>query len=122
MLRGTSTGNRIEMSEQLYAALVGEVVRRHPEKSFGYLISDIDPLTPTDFILFEGNVRNSGQWRQQFEAYGDYYVQHTDAGFVAPPEEAWCLQKEIWARNMVEVGIFHSHNRHPANFSRIDFE
>jgi formylglycine-generating enzyme required for sulfatase activity/proteasome lid subunit RPN8/RPN11 len=115
-------GHGIKLSEQLYAALVGEVRRRHPQKSFGYLISDIDPLTPTDFVFFEGNARNSAQWRGKFEAYGDYYREHSDAGFVAPAEEAWRLQKEIWARNMFEVGVFHSHNRHPANFSKIDFE
>ena len=114
--------DHIRISKDLYAALVEEVRRRHPAKAFGYFISDLDTMTPTDFVLFEDNERNSTQWRPRFEAYGDYYRNHDDAGFVAPPEEAWRLQKLIRARGMVEVGVFHSHNRHPANFSRIDFE
>jgi proteasome lid subunit RPN8/RPN11 len=48
-------------------------------------------------------------------------VDHADAGFVATPEETWRLQKEIWSRGMVEVAAFHSHQRHPANFSEIDY-
>lgn len=112
----------ITMTEQLYSRLVGEVRRRHPRKSFGYLISDVDALTPTDVLFFEDNIRNSSQWRDTFESYGDYYIVHSDAGFVASPEEAWRLQKEIWARGMVEIGVFHSHHRHPADFSKIDFD
>ena len=121
-LPGVGPADHIRISKDLYAALVEEVRRRHPAKAFGYFISDLDTMTPTDFVLFEDNERNSTQWRPRFEAYGDYYRNHDDAGFVAPPEEAWRLQKLIRERGMVEVGVFHSHNRHPANFSRIDFE
>lgn len=102
--------------------LLASIRQRHPRKSFGYFISDKDPSTPTDFILFEDNIRNSDTWKTKFESYGQYFIEHDDAGFVATPEESWRVQNEIWKRDMVEVGIFHSHLRHPANFSGIDFD
>jgi formylglycine-generating enzyme required for sulfatase activity/proteasome lid subunit RPN8/RPN11 len=73
-------------------------------------------------MLFETNTRNSSDWRDKFESYGRYFFEHEDAGFVSTPEESWRLQKQIWARGMVEVGLFHSHLRHPANFSQIDYD
>jgi formylglycine-generating enzyme required for sulfatase activity/proteasome lid subunit RPN8/RPN11 len=82
----------------------------------------VDACTPTDFILFNTNIRNSETWKTTFESYGQYFVEHEDAGFVATPEESWQVQNEIWQRGMVEVGVFHSHLRHPANFSGIDFD
>lgn len=102
--------------------LLTTITQRHPRKSFGYFISDKDTSTPTDFILFEDNIRNSDIWKTKFESYGQYFVEHDDAGFVATPEESWRVQNEIWRRDMIEVGIFHSHLRHPANFSGIDFD
>lgn len=102
--------------------LVATITSRHPRKSFGLLISDVDAQHPVDFLLLRENHRNIDGIRQSFEAYGSYFVNHADAGFVASADECWRLQKQIWARDMFEVGVFHSHQRHPANFSRIDYE
>jgi formylglycine-generating enzyme required for sulfatase activity/proteasome lid subunit RPN8/RPN11 len=112
----------IVLPAALFERLVTTVRSRLPRKSFGYLVSDVGPTKPTDFILFNSNVRNDRAWKGRFEAYGRYFVDHADAGFVASAEESWRLQKEIWARGMVEVGTFHSHRRHPANFSQIDYD
>lgn len=112
----------IVLSPVLRERLITTIKQRYPQKSFGYLISDVDACTPTDFILFQANIRNSQTWKQTFESYGQYFVEHEDAGFVATPEESWQVQNEIWQRGMVEVGVFHSHLRHPANFSGIDFD
>ncbi|MBI4579015.1 MAG: Mov34/MPN/PAD-1 family protein [Planctomycetes bacterium] len=112
----------IRLSASLRERLLASVAHRLPWKSFGYLVSDVDDRTPTDFVLFEANVRNSGAWKGTFEAYGRYLVDHEDAGFVATSDESWRVQKEIWSRGLVEIGVFHSHLRHPANFSRIDFD
>src|SRR5438105_11067983 len=71
----------IVLSASLQERLVATVQRRHPQKSYGYLISDVDARTPTDFILFEGNIRNSDAWKDKFEYYGRYFVEHDDAGF-----------------------------------------
>lgn len=112
----------IVMSEELFDRLVATITARFPRKSFGYLISSVDARTPTDFILFEGNIRNDADWQPEFHAHGRYFVEHDDAGFVATPEESWRVQKQIWDRGMFEVGVFHNHQRHPANFSGIDHE
>jgi len=112
----------VVLAPELHGRLVATVRELFPKKAFGYLISDTDEWTPTDFVLFSDNIRNEPEWKEEFESYGQYFVEHGDAGFVATPEESWRLQKEIWARGMFEVGVFHSHQRHPANFSRIDYD
>ncbi len=120
--QGVSNEGAIVVPGALRDALVTTIRTRLPRKSFGYLVSDTGPRTPTDFVLFDENVRNDPRWRPPFEAYGRYFVDHPDAGFVATPEESWRRQKEIWARGMYEVGVFHSHRRHPGNLSQIDFD
>lgn len=102
--------------------LVTTAATRLPQKTFGYLLSADDPHTASDFIIFENNVRNGEEWRRRFETYGRYFVEHDDAGFVADPGEAWRVQERIWRRGLQEVAVFHTHQRHPANFSRIDYE
>jgi sulfatase modifying factor 1 len=102
--------------------LLATILQRLPRKSFGYLVSRSEPRRVDDFILLEGNIRNTEEWKGRFEAYGQYFMEHDDAGFVSTPEETWRVQKEIWKRGMTEVGLFHSHLRHPANFSGIDYD
>jgi formylglycine-generating enzyme required for sulfatase activity/proteasome lid subunit RPN8/RPN11 len=115
-------GSAVVLPSSVSERLVHAVRARLPLKTYGYLLSDGDPWTVTDFVLFESNSRNTGVWKERFERYGQYFVEHDNAGFVATPEEAWQVQKMIWARGLVEVGVFHSHIRHPANFSRVDFD
>lgn len=117
-----SVGHQVVLRPALRERLLRTIQQRQPTKSFGFLISPDESGTPSDFVLFEDNIRNSDFWRPRFEAYGRYFVRHDDAGFVATPEESWRLQKAIWKRGMVEVGVFHSHLRHPANFSQIDYD
>ena len=112
----------VALPSSVVERLVHAVRARLPLKTFGYLVSDGDPWMVTDFVLFESNIRNTGVWKERFERYGQYFVEHDNAGFVATPEEAWQVQKMLWARGLVEVGVFHSHIRHPANFSRVDFD
>jgi proteasome lid subunit RPN8/RPN11 len=106
----------------LHDRLVAAVVERHPVKSFGYLVSSGPLYQPADFVLFEGNDRNDSLWQPEFWGRGRYFVDHDDAGFVATPEESWRVQKSLMARGLFEVGVFHTHQRHPANFSSIDYE
>jgi proteasome lid subunit RPN8/RPN11 len=113
---------RVVMSRDLQDRLAAAVAEQFPRKAFGYLVSDGDPYEPKDFLLFEGNVRNTRFWKPRFEAYGRYFVDNNDAGFVATPDEAWRIHRELLRRDLFEVAIFHSHQRHAANFSRIDYE
>jgi len=120
--RSTLDRGEIRLSPELRDRLLLAVRRRHPKKSFGYFLSDVNEGSPIDFLLFEADIRNDPAWKDRFGSYGRYFVQHDDAGFVAAPEESWRLQKQIWSRGVFEVGLFHTHQRHPGNFSRIDYE
>jgi formylglycine-generating enzyme required for sulfatase activity/proteasome lid subunit RPN8/RPN11 len=104
----------------LQERLLRNIRERWPLKSFGYIVAE-DNGNPIDFILFQSNMRNVGTWKNRFHSYGSYFVQHDDAGFVATPEESLQVHKEMCIRGVHEVGIFHSHLRHPANFSQPDY-
>jgi proteasome lid subunit RPN8/RPN11 len=119
---GVYPKDAIVLTESLCERLLAVVAERHPQKSFGYLLSATGPRRPTDFVTFEGNMRNSAGWRRKFESFGRYFVDHADAGFVTTPEESWRVAQEIAARGLDEVALFHTHQRHPANFSRVDYE
>jgi len=110
------------LPDPMLRRLVGTVAARLPLKSFGFLVSDGPTRRPVDFVLFEQNLRNGERWRGEFEAYGKYFVEHDDAGFVAEPAESLRLQRLLMATGMSEVAVFHSHRRHPGSFSRIDYE
>jgi len=102
--------------------LLETIASRLPLKSFGVFISHVNPRVIDDFVLFEANTRNSADWRNRFESYGQYFLEHDDAGFVSTPEESFRLQKLLNFRGMMEIGLFHSHLRHPGNFSQIDYD
>lgn len=120
-----STGveqREIVLKGALRERLLASVRDRFPFKSFGYLLAEGDSPDAIDFVLFYENVRNEKDFRKQFQSYGRYFVDHDDAGFVASPEETWRVHKELWERRQTPVAVFHSHRRHPANFSLIDYE
>jgi proteasome lid subunit RPN8/RPN11 len=116
------TTEAVLLGRDLYDRLLATALARFPTKSFGYLLADESSLSPVDFVLFDENIRNDDGWRPRFEAYGEYFVRHGDAGFVATAEEAWAVQQEVTRRGLTEVAVFHTHQRHAANFSRIDYE
>jgi proteasome lid subunit RPN8/RPN11 len=114
--------DQVAFPRQLHDRLLATVLDRYPRKSFGYLVSGGDPHRPTDFVLFQDNIRNQPDWRPEFESWGRYFVSHPDAGFVATPEESWRVQKLLWQRGWREVAVFHTHRRHPGSFSGIDYD
>jgi proteasome lid subunit RPN8/RPN11 len=113
---------QILLPAELHHRLLRTVLGRYPQKSFGYLTSNSLPDRPTDFVVFEENIRNADDWRGVFESRGRYFVDHPDAGFVATPEESWRVQKYLLEKNLIEVAVFHTHLRHPGNFSDIDYD
>ncbi|MFN2593856.1 MAG: Mov34/MPN/PAD-1 family protein [Actinomycetota bacterium] len=117
-----SATTEISIPSQLLDSLVDTVRQIFPTKAFGYLTSAIGSAYPSDFVLFRDNHRNEDDWRPRFESYGEYFIAHSDAGFVASPEESLRIQKLLWERDQCEVAVFHSHQRHPANFSQIDYD
>lgn len=117
-----TTPASLRMFAPVQAELVKVVVDRFPEKSFGYLLASDKSAPIEDFVLFEGNLRNSASWRPEFERRGAYFRENPDAGFVATEADALRVQREIWNRQLVEVAVFHTHRRHPVNFSSVDYE
>jgi proteasome lid subunit RPN8/RPN11 len=114
--------DRVVLPVTLYDRMLATAISRYPRKSFGYVVSDSAPDRPTDFILFQENIRNHTDWRSEFESRGRYFVEHPDAGFVATPDESWRIQKLLHARNLHEVAVFHTHRRHPGSFSGVDYD
>lgn len=114
--------NAVFIPSSLLDSLVGSIQAIFPKKAFGYLVSRAGEFDPIDFVLFQDNVRNDDAWRPRFESYGEYFIAHPDAGFVATPEESLRVEQFLLERGLCEVGVFHSHQRHPANFSQIDYD
>jgi proteasome lid subunit RPN8/RPN11 len=114
--------DQILLPAKLHDRLLMTVLSRYPQKSFGYLTSESTPDRPSDFVIFEENIRNDDNWRSVFESRGRYFVDHPDAGFVATPEESWRVQKYLFEKNLTEAAVFHTHLRHPGNFSDIDYD
>jgi formylglycine-generating enzyme required for sulfatase activity/proteasome lid subunit RPN8/RPN11 len=112
----------VELSSSLLSSLLDYVTQRYPAKCFGYLAAPAGQSRPSEFFAFTENVRNSRRWKNEFESRGRYFVDHPDAGFVATEEESFAVQRQLLRRNLREVALFHTHRRHPGNFSDIDYE
>ena len=108
----------LKIRQELINKFIFDTKNKYPKKAFGYFISDEPGGSPVDYIMFENNIRND--WRGFFEEYGNYYKKNQDAGFLATPEETYHVEKYLRQNNMFKVGVFHSHQRHPAIFSKVD--
>lgn len=93
---------------------------RFPKKTFGFFLASERFGSPEDYIIMDENIRDD--WIEDFYQYGNYYVDHQDAGFLASPEETWGIERYIRDSGMVKVGVFHSHQRHPAILTSVDVD
>lgn len=112
--------NEVNMQKFLIDKFIREVKNRHPKKTFGYFLSGDYDNEPDDFYIFNKDVRNN--LKNQFEEYGNYYVIHEDAGFLASDEELVEFHRKLAIEGKHIVGVFHSHQRHPAIFSKVDVD
>lgn len=110
----------IVMKKKLYEKFVGKVRQKYPKKSFGYFLASKGCDNPMDFYIFGEDVRND--MKEEFEKYGEYYKIHEDAGFLASDEELVKFHKDLRNNGLHVVGVFHSHQRHPAIFSKVDID
>ena len=111
---------KLEFNSDIYTRFISETKERFPKKTFGYFLSAEKQGNPTDFVIFEEDIRDA--WKDTFEEYGNYYKRNEDAGFLASPEETWEIEKRIMKKKQHKVGVFHSHQRHPPIFSRVDVD
>ncbi|TMM34454.1 MAG: hypothetical protein E6F99_21940 [Actinobacteria bacterium] len=126
---GSCTADSVAMPAQLCLRFVREAKRVHDAglKSYGLLVAEPDapgyPFCTTDVVFLDPgrNRRNEAGNREAFEAQGDYFRRHDDAGFVADPADLLAVHRRIEDAGQEIVAVFHSHRRQPPNFSWIDF-
>ena len=120
---------QVLVSSQLFDRLMSQVATVHAAglKSFGLLVADPAaphfPYCATEAVVFDPrkNRRNDPAIRAAFEAQGQYFRSFDDAGFVADPAEVLQAHRRLEACGLEPVAMFHTHRRHPANFSHIDY-
>lgn len=112
--------DKLIFSEDLLNKFINQVKNKYPKKSFGYFLSDQDKGQPDSYIIFNDDVRN--EMKDEFEQYGNYYKRNQDAGFLTSQEEMYKVHKMISSEGKYIVGVFHSHQRHPAIFSKVDVD
>jgi proteasome lid subunit RPN8/RPN11 len=99
---------------------IKEVKDKYPLKAFGYFIAPVESSNPSDFIIIKDDVRN--EMRDEFEDYGNYYKRNSDAGFLSTDDEIVRIHRRLVKENKTIIGVFHSHQRHPAIFSTVDID
>lgn len=126
---GTASRDVVTMPADVCLRFLRESGRVHDAglKSYGLLVAEPDapgfPFHASDVVFFDPtrNRRNEPGNRAAFEAQGDYFRRHDDAGFVADPADLLAVYRAIEDSGREIVAMFHSHRRQPANFSWIDF-
>ncbi len=108
------------MKKNFYEKFVDKIKQKYPKKSFGYFLANEGCDNPMDFYIFDKDMRND--MKEEFEKYGEYYKIHEDAGFLASDEEVVKFHKDLLNKRLHVVGVFHSHQRHPAIFSTVDID
>lgn len=108
----------IPFNKKLLKAFTRDVVSMFPKKAFGFFLSSVTDGLPSEYIFFKKNVRS--EYNDLFLEYGKYFVNHHDAGFITTPEESYQVERYIQRKKLYKVGVFHSHQRHPALISDID--
>jgi proteasome lid subunit RPN8/RPN11 len=116
----TSINKTIAIKHDLLKDFIRRVKKQYPKKAFGYFLSTAQYGVPEKVIIFNEDVRD--EWKDTFENYGDYYVRNKDAGFLSTPEETYRIERAIKKQKLHKVGVFHSHQRHPAILSKVDVD
>jgi len=111
---------KIVLPKELLFDLIQRSLQSLPRKTYGMFLSSMRHGMPEEFHIFESNIRNTPEWKSFFESYGEHHIKHDDAGFVVDPQELLEFYEDIQSRNMIPVGLFHTHKRHQAIFSQID--
>lgn len=105
---------------QVLERFTDEVRGRFPQKSFGYFVAEREGGPVVDYFLMRDNHRQD--WLDDFGVSDQYYTDNATAGFLASPEETWRVERAIRDSGLRKVGVFHSHQRHPAILAKIDVE
>jgi proteasome lid subunit RPN8/RPN11 len=126
---GPSPADTATMPAQVCRRFLDQAIQVHAAglKSYGLLVAEPDvpgyPFGATEVVFLDSrrNQRNQPGHRAAFEAQGEYFRRHDDAGFVADPTDLLAAYRRIEDSGRDIVAIFHSHRPQPANFSWIDY-
>ncbi|OMF12927.1 hypothetical protein BK131_16950 [Paenibacillus amylolyticus] len=116
----TENHRKIKFEKQLLLNFIRDVKKQFPKKAYGYFLSTEPAGEPSEYIIMQEDVR--GSFLDYFSSYGNYYKDHDDAGFLTSPEETIKIEKYIRQNKFFKVGVFHSHQRHPAILARVDVD
>jgi proteasome lid subunit RPN8/RPN11 len=108
----------IILSRELTETLIKICLEALPHKAYG-LIGGPSIFLPKSFYPCCTNLRNTPEWKEIFESYGDFY-KNPDLGFVIAPDEVHQAMKAMEKRSETFIGVYHSHRYLPAEPSEID--
>jgi proteasome lid subunit RPN8/RPN11 len=109
---------QISISRTVFNGLIRICLDALPHKAFG-LVGGPDIYHPKSFYPCSTNLRNTAEWKQLFESFGEFY-RNPDLGFVITPAEVKAVMEMMTARNEMFVGVFHSHRYLPCLPSEVD--
>lgn len=110
----------VVLNRTLAQQFVNEVKAQYPKKAFGFFLSNERSGAPTEYIIMKEDQKDN--MMDKFYDYGNYYLDHKDAGFLTSPEETVRVEKYIRNSHLHKVGVFHSHQRHPAILAKVDVD
>jgi proteasome lid subunit RPN8/RPN11 len=113
-----SMAEEITISRTIFNELVRICVDALPRKAFG-LVGGPDIYHPKSFYPCSTNLRNTLEWKQIFESFGEFY-KNPDLGFVITSAEVKTVLETMDARKELFIGVFHSHRYLPAKPSEAD--
>jgi proteasome lid subunit RPN8/RPN11 len=108
----------IFIGKDLLEELVRLCLDALPHKAFG-LVGGADLHHIKSLYPCSTNLRNTPEWKQVFESYGEFY-KDPDLGFVISPPEVKVVLETMELRGESFVGVFHSHRYLRAQPTEID--
>ncbi|PFL56263.1 hypothetical protein [Bacillus anthracis] len=109
----------VTFNEETYQSFIDDVLENRQKKCFGFFLAKSDSPEYIHSYVF---MKKDKRGEYDFENIDNYYKTHQTAGFLADFQELIELEKYIRSNNLIKVGVFHSHMRHPAIFDLIDLK
>jgi hypothetical protein len=101
------TGRAIVARKEFVSGLIALSIDYLPRKAYG-VIGGTDLYHPSSVYQCFSNLRNTPDFKEYFESFGDFY-KNPDRGFVVSAEEVWSVTREMRRRQEDLVGVFHAH-------------
>lgn len=117
-----ATLTKVHCSESVLSDVVELIRSRLPLRTCGLFTSTNESGNANGFHVFDSNIRNTAEWRDQFRGYGGHHLTNDDAGFVIHPAEVAATHLRLRKENRYAVGLFHTHRLVGPEFTQIDLD